>query len=160
MKFIPHFPVLLLIYLLVNCSTSKDTELKTEIDMNYTVLKEGNLFGAGEEGFEAGAITANNAEQSNLIIQQMNSINEEIKDDIIPNIHFFDASMVVFIVDKVRGSGGHSITVENITSTGKEIIVYAKNNAPSGPASTVMTQPYIILQLDKSTLPVQLILTE
>ena len=97
-----------------------------------------------------------NAEEMNSIVDQMNSVNQEIKESLIPEIHFFDESMLLFVFDKVRGSGGHTLEIINITNTNEAIVVSIKENAPNGPASTVMTQPYIILQMEKAKLPVHL----
>lgn len=118
------------------------------------------MYGAGEEGLAAGIIAASNTEEMNKLINKMNSVNEEINKPLISDVHFFDESMLLFIFDKERGSGGHVIQVETITNTGTEISVAVKEIAPNGPASTVLSQPYTILQLKKSTLPVQLKLSE
>lgn len=144
----------------MNCSSSKKTAIITPRDMTYTTIKSGNMFGAGEEGFAAGIIAASNTVDMNFLIKKINGVNDEIKESLISDVHFFDESMLLFIFDKVRGSGGHVIQVETITNTGTEISVAVKEIAPNGPASTVLSQPYTILQLKKSTLPVQLKLSE
>lgn len=157
------FPILALSFVLffgMNCSTSKKNTSITPGEMTYTIIKSGNMYGAGEEGLAAGIIAASNTEKMNKLINKMNSVNEEINKPLISDVHFFDESMLLFIFDKVRGSGGHVIQVETITNTGTEISVAVKEIAPNGPASTVLSQPYTILQLKKSTLPVQLKLSE
>lgn len=138
------------------CSTSKNNAIKTPIELSHSILKTGNLFGAGEENLLEGAIAANNMEEMNSIVLKMNSINEEIKETLVADVHFFDEEMLVFVYDKVRGSGGHTINIKSITETAEEIIIHIENIAPNGPASTVMTQPYVILKTKKSTLPVKL----
>jgi hypothetical protein len=144
----------------IGCSTSKNTEHKTPSDMTFTILKEGNLFGAGEEGFEGGVIAAQNAEQMNFIIAKMNSINTEIKESLMSDIHFFDESMLLFVFDQVRGSGGHTLEIIDLRATKDSLITRIKNNSPNGPASTVMTQPYVVLKTQKTILPIQLNIIE
>jgi hypothetical protein len=118
------------------------------------------MFGAGEEGLVAGIIATSTAEEMNALINQMNSVNTEIKESLISDVHFFDEYMLVFIFDKVRGSGGYSLHVKNISNTGNNIMVTADQVSPNGPAATVMTQPYVIIKVKKSSLPVQLHITE
>ena len=118
------------------------------------------MFGAGEEGLAAGIIAASNTVEMNFLINKMNGVNEEIKESLISDVHFFDEYMLVFIFDKLRGSGGHSLDVKNILNAGKNIIVTAHEIAPNGPASTVMTQPYVVLKVKKSSLPLLLNITE
>lgn len=157
------FPILAFSSILIfgmNCSTSKKTALVTPGDMTYTIINSGNMFGAGEEGLAAGIIAASNMEEMNAVIDQINSVNPEIKDSIISDIHFFDEYMLVFIFDKIRGSGGHSLDIKSISNTGENIIVTTREIAPNGQASTVMTQPYVILKIEQSSLPIQLELTE
>lgn len=157
------FPILAfssVLFFGMNCSTSKKTALISPGEMTYTIIKSGNMFGAGEEGLADGIIAVSNTEQMNDLINKINGVNEEIKESLISDVHFFDESMLVFIFDKVRGSGGHSLKIETITNSGNEIIVTVKEIAPNGPASTVMTQPYVVLKVKKSTLPIQLKLTE
>jgi hypothetical protein len=138
------------------CSTPKNKEIKTPNELSYSILKTGNLFGAGEENLLEGASVAHNMEEMNSIVLKMNSINEEIKETLIADVHIFDKEMLVFVFDKVRGSGGHTINIKSITETSEEILIHKENVAPNGPASTVMTQPYVILKTKKSTLPVKL----
>jgi hypothetical protein len=157
------FPILAFSSVLLfgmNCSTSKKTALITPGDMTYTIIKSGNMFGAGEEGLAAGIIAASNTVEMNFLINKMNGVNEEIKESLISDVNFFDEYMLVFIFDKVRGSGGHSLDIKNISNTGKDIIVTVKEIAPNGPASTVMTQPYVVLKVIKSSLPLLLNITE
>lgn len=157
------FPILAfssVLFFGMNCSTSKKNTSIPPGEMTYTIIKSGNMYGAGEEGLAAGIIAASNTEEMNNLINKMNSVNEEINKPLISDVHFFNESMLLFIFDKVRGSGGHVIQVETITNTGTEISVAVKEIAPNGPASTVLSQPYTILQLKKSTLPVQLKLSE
>lgn len=161
MKFIPYSLTLILLLLIgVSCSSSKNTSQKTPVDMPFSIIKTGDLFGAGEEQLENGIVMAANTEKMNSVIIQMNSVNEEIKEPLIPDTHFFDESMLLFVFDKVRGSGGHSLEIIDIIKTKEMILVNIKEKAPNGPASTVMTQPYIVLSIEKSDLPIQLKIIE
>jgi len=139
----------------MSCTTSKKTENKPSKEWTYSIMETGNMFGAGEEGLNEGVLSAKNMEEFNAVVQQINSINKEITDDLVATTDFFKESMLLFIFDKVRGSGGHTMEVINITHTSEALVVSIKNTAPEGPASTVMTQPFVVLKTAKSSLPIQ-----
>ncbi len=47
-----------------------------------------------------------------------------------------------------KNSGGYSITIDKVEETPENIIVYVKENAPSGMATAVMTNPYTIIKIN------------
>lgn len=135
---------------LYSCGTNnnKHTE-NTASKVDFEIIKTGVLHGAGEEGFSQEAIKVSNIEEFNQILKKLNSVNEELGDDIISNQSFFDEQMLVFVFDKVRGNGGYNFKVEHALLQNDTIAITAFSKKPEGPATSIMTQPFQLLQMDK-----------
>lgn len=135
-----------LILVLVSCATSKESK-DTLIDVVYpTIIEEGNLMGAGEEGFDQQVVEVKSAEDYYLVFKQMNMVNKvEVELDI--NSFHFDQNQLFIAFDKVRTTGGYSLKVMgvNVASSVFEI----KSIAPTGPAIEVLTQPYVFISISK-----------
>jgi hypothetical protein len=139
-----------------SCKTAQPQHTAGIATVSFVVLQQGNLYGAGEEEINSGLYTANEHNESLALVEKMNRINVEIDTAKLPKKEFYTSSSLLFIFDAVRGSGGHTISVENIITRNDTLFVQAKKHAPEGPASTVMTQPYTILSIEKPTVTVQL----
>lgn len=139
-----------------SCKTGKTQLTPSSMKVSFEVLQKGNLYGAGEEEIASGLYAAYAHASSLSLVKKMNRINLEIDTTKLPKKDFYTGSALLFIFDAVRGSGGHEISIENILTRNDTLFVQAKKHAPEGPASTVMTQPYVIVSLEKPTLPVQL----
>lgn len=152
---------------LTSCSNSKSSpnqnsnEAEKEMEgITFEVINNGQMHGAGDEGIDDGHVRVTNADEMSEILNKMNSVNEQVDEDLMPTSDYFDNYMMVFLFDKVRGSGGHSIHTKNVYSNGKEIFIDIELKSPSGPATTVMTQPYEVIQLEKSDDPISVRITE
>lgn len=135
-----------------SCGTSdvKHTENTVSKRIDYLPVKNGVLHGAGEEGISQGVMGISSIEDYNELINKMNSINEEVEDDIITNERFFEEEMLIFVFDKVRGTGGYAFEIEEIIENNEVLKVKVVSKPPSDPATSVMTQPYQIVSINKS----------
>lgn len=135
-----------------SCGTSdiKHTENTVSKRIDYLPVKNGVLHGAGEEGISQGVVGISSIEDYNELRNKMNSVNEELEEDIIADERFFDEEMLIFVFDKVRGTGGYTFEVEEITENNEVLQVKAISKPPSDPATSVMTQPYQIVSINKS----------
>jgi hypothetical protein len=141
---------------LVSCGVSKDTDAvienvqETVKSISFELVGKGNLGGAGEEGiFESNVIVQTRAEWDALI-SKMDATNIESKHFEIQDIDF-GSSTVLACFDKVQGTGGHSIKIYEIIEGHQELSVHIKKSAPNEMATSVMTQPYYIVVIDKTT---------
>lgn len=144
-----------------SCGTSDKMHTETAYTaIEFEVIKEGVLHGAGEEGISQGAISALNDENYKEVRNKINSINQEIADELVSDIHFFDEKMLVFIFDKVRRTGGYSLEVEQATLKNDTLIITARSQSPGDPATSIMTQPFQVIKMDKVDNVVKLEVTE
>jgi hypothetical protein len=147
--------ILLFSQLFSACSSVKSVE-STDVEVNYTSLKKGILYGGGAEEISEGISVVKNMEEFQALLLKINSVNHTVSENLVSDVHYFDQKMMLFIFDKVRGSGGFQIIVKRVLRTNNELVVEVLSIAPDGPATTVMTQPFEIIELKRSDLPVVL----
>lgn len=120
---------------------------------------DGYLYGAGEEGLEAQQIIIESQEELESLLDKMSSINPTNCSDILMTIDFNEYDLI-FLLDRVRGSGGHSIDVTEVSKQEELVSVEYKQQAPTGMATTVMTQPFQFVQVLKLNSEVRFVLSE
>ena len=82
----------------------------------------------------------------------MNAVNDVTQSFTETKIDF-DTYTILVVFDKLRSSGGYGIDLEVETKADK-IIVKTIKTSPEGIASAVMTQPYCIIKIVRSDLPI------
>jgi len=143
------FVTLILLFAL-NCKSTHNQEKMGEEDI--VLIAKGNLYGSGEEGIKAqnSVITEESVWQD--LLAKMNSVNN-VSDSFSESKIDFSIYSVIAIIDSVKSSGGHSLDLDfNPNSENIEVNVIRKS--PEGMATTVMTQPYYIVKIVKSDLPI------
>ncbi|MEX2483259.1 MAG: protease complex subunit PrcB family protein [Brumimicrobium sp.] len=144
-------------------STQKESSEKTEKEMEgiyFESIAKGVMHGAGDEGIDEGHVRVTSASEMHEMLEKMNRVNDQVDESLMPSSDYFEEYIMVFLFDKVRGSGGHSISTKNTYSNGEEIFIDVELKSPTGPATSVMTQPYEVIQLEKSENPISVRITE
>jgi hypothetical protein len=144
-----------------SCGTNekKHTE-NTSTAIDYEVIKKGVLHGAGEEGISQSALMISNYEDYSDIRDKVNSVNQELKENLVPDSDFFEEQVLIFIFDKVRRTGGYSLRIEQTVLKNDTLIITALSQSPGDPATSIMTQPFQVLKLQKIDKEVKLEVTE
>ena len=117
----------------------------------FDVACTNNMYGAGQEGIiDTAILITSNSEMENIIalINGVNA-NECVKN--LSELNFNEVS-VICIVDKQKGSGGHAIEINDVSSSDSKLIIQWSSISPDGNSTTVMTQPFIFATIDKSSL--------
>lgn len=120
--------------------------------VEFDLVKEGILYGGGQENIERGLVIVSNLQEWNELKSKMNSVNQVIDTDPIN----FSTTMIIAYFDKVRGSGGYSVKITNITETSEELAVLYKETSPTGDAIDILTQPYVIVSVPVSLKAIRL----
>jgi len=143
--------------ILYSCGTNNNKhEENTPTKVDFEIIKTGVLHGAGEEGFFQEAVKVSNIEEFNQMQNKVNSVNKEVEDDIISGESFFNEQMLVFVFDKVRGTGGYNFNIKHAIVQNDTIEITAFSKKPEGPATSIVTQPFQILKMDKMNNEVKL----
>ena len=142
--------IILLSIFILSCNPEDDNSEMVHIQS--TLIAKDNLFGNGDEGIiEHNLIISDQTIWNNLIIQ-MNSINN-VTDNFSETDIDFSEYKIIAVFDEIKGNGGHSLELD-IMSNSENIIVNVTNLAPEGNATTVITQPFHIVKILNSDLPI------
>ncbi|NRB59843.1 MAG: protease complex subunit PrcB family protein [Winogradskyella sp.] len=140
------FTLSVLLFVL-NCkSTSNSNQMKSIID--EMLIDKGNLYGAGAEGITKQNLIISNANHWKTLIQKLDRVNK-VSDGFSQKEIDFEKYNVLAVFDEVKNTGGHSIALE-ISENTEHTIVNVSFNSPQGMATTVISQPYIIVKIEKS----------
>lgn len=145
----------------LSCGTSKKAnEAIVQIDessqtlVEHEIVGQGALYGGGEEQIEESTQVINSSEEWERLKAKMNTINNVTDGFKIKEIDFNDYTIIVCF-DQVRPSGGFSLKVSTITKSPTQITVHVEKTSPNMPATSVLTQPYEIVMIEKTNdLPV------
>ena len=117
-----------------------------------TLIAKDNLFGNGDKGIIEQNLEITDQNTWDNLISQMNSVNS-VSDNFSEIDIDFSQYKVIAIFDEIRGNGGHSLEL-NIMSNSENIIVNITDVVPEGNATTVITQPFNIVKILNSDLPI------
>lgn len=137
----------LVLILTISCTKSDNAfELQT---ITPVLVGKGNLMGS--ENISNQNITIyDNVSWSKII----NSIDQNRLQQSFTSTNVdFNNFQIIAVIDAVKNSGGHSIDITNIEETPNNIVVTIKHLL-SGDETTVMTQPFHIVKIPKTTKPV------
>jgi hypothetical protein len=152
--------VLIVLLCVFNCKTNiektnnENVETKT---MESKLVAKGNLYGSGKEGIDEQNMVITNQNDWDELITQMNLVNN-VSDGFSETVIDFSQHTIIAVFDKVKGSGGHHLELA-IISNPKNTIVNITHVTPKGNATSVMTQPYLILKIAKQNLPIKFLNT-
>ncbi len=141
-------PILFFSLIIFSC---KSDDIQT-VDYESTLIAKDNLYGAGSEGISEQNLVITDQSTWNDLMTQMDAVNNVTDSFSETNIDF-SAFQIIAIFDELKGSGGHDLEL-NITSSTENIIVTVTDLVPQGAATSVVTQPFHIVKIANSDLPV------
>lgn len=119
------------VLVLFSCGSSK-----TSKEVTYQALIDSSHNGKQKESFE---VIDNHIELSKTY--------KIIKDELVPNIDFAKARIVVLYMGQ-KNTGGYSIGIEEVREESNKVIVKIKKTYPEGMASMVITEPFFIAKIN------------
>lgn len=142
--------IILLSILVLSCNSDDDNS--RTVNVESTLIAKDALYGNGREGISEQNLVITDQSNWNDLIDQMNTVNIESNNFSETDIDFSEY-MVIAVFDEIRESGGYSMEL-NITSTPENIIVNVIDITPEGNDTTVIIQPYHIVKISTSDLPI------
>ncbi len=142
--------IILLSIFSLSCNSNDDNSEMTNVE--FTLIAKDNLYGNGGEGIVEQNMVISSQTAWNELIAQMNSVNN-VSDNFTETDVNFSEYTVIAVFDEIKSSSGHSLEL-NIMSNSENIIVDITDITPNGNALTVITQPFIIVKIENSQLPV------
>lgn len=131
-------------FLSVSCS-KEECELT---DHSYEYVEQGALYGDGDEGISASNLVIKTQTEWDDLVAKMDAVNDESSGfENVPSN--FDEQMIIACFDQVRPSGGYGIDITSTDVVDGELQITVVKTEPSGASTTVITQPYVIIVMDK-----------
>ena len=122
------------------------------IKIEATLIAKDNLYGNGAEGINKQNLVITNKSVWNNLIAQMNAVNN-VSNSFSETEIDFSKYVVIAVFDEIKANGGYSLAL-TITDNSENIMVNVTTIAPQGFATTVITQPFHIVKILKSDLPI------
>lgn len=142
--------IILLSIFVLSCNSDDDNS--GMVNVESTLIAKDNLFGNGDEGIIEQNLEITDQNTWDNLISQMNSVNN-VSDNFSEIDIDFSQYKVIALFDEIRGNGGYSLEL-NIMSNSENIIVNITDVVPEGNATTVITQPFHIVKISNSDLPI------
>lgn len=117
-----------------------------------TLIAKDNLYGNGAEGIDQQNLVITDQGIWTDLLTQMDAVNDVSSSFSEIDIDFSEYTIIA-VFDELKSSGGHSIEL-NIISNSEQVIVSISHTIPEGNALTVMTQPFHIVKISNSDLPI------
>lgn len=145
--------------LINSCVVVSIPDGKEEVVVEHELICNGNLYGAGEENLTEQKIIISSQSELESLMDKMSSINPMKCSDLLMTIDLAQNDLI-FILDRVRGSGGFSIEITDVSSNDDLVTIYYSILEPQGMAPSVMSQPYLFEKLPKLNSEVRFVLND
>lgn len=142
--------ILLFSILISSCSLNDDNVEMINIDS--ILIAKSNLLGNGIEGItEQNFIITDQTAWSDLI-SQMDLVNN-VSDNFTETDVEFAEYTIIAVFAAIKRHAGHSLQLD-IMANSENILVNIKNLVPRETKATVITQPFYIVKIKNSDLPI------
>lgn len=135
----------LTILFLLGCNNDEENSVQTIVP--FSVIAQGDPSPSQTENISKSNFVVKNTESWNAFLSKMNSY--ETSKFTETNVDFTKYQIIV-VFDQVYGNGGHSIDITKITENNNSIFVQVEKLL-TGNIATVVTQPYHIVKIAKSS---------
>ena len=139
-----------LLVLLGCSSTIQSSKTLNKEEIVFSTISKGTLFGNGIEGILEEKFTIKNEKQWQVFLNKINSVNNVSSSFSEININFSNHN-IICVFDTIRNTGGYAIEIERVFVEKKNLnIVYNKKEpGPMEMVTTIITQPYHIVKIEK-----------
>ncbi|MDR0505717.1 MAG: hypothetical protein LBH32_02710, partial [Dysgonamonadaceae bacterium] len=126
-------------------------EIKAE-NIVSVLIGQGELYGGGSEGFSREFSVIKTELEWKALKAKLN-LRNNITDVFAEKNIDFSRYQVIFVIDEVKGNGGWSIDITDITENDDNIVVSIEN-LKTGDATTAISQPFQLVKISSSDKPV------
>lgn len=132
--------------ILNSCQENDEQNVAIQTPLNFTLIGKGNFYGGTYVTPQQSVFTTTT--EWNNFLAQVNSSGNVSNSFTETNIDF-NQFMIIAAVDQVRNSGGHSIDIMTAVENPLNITVDVEKLL-NGNLTTVITQPYHIVKIQKN----------
>jgi hypothetical protein len=114
------------------------------------LIAQGELYGNGDEGIPQQNIIITTSTEWHDLISKIKSRNDNITDSFTEIDIDFTQYQIIAVFDDIKGNGGWSIDIIDITEYADSIVVTCKNKE-TGNETRIITQPFQIVKIPTSS---------
>jgi len=144
------FLIAILSILALSCNEADDNS--NSVTIESTLIAKDNLYGGGNEGIIEQNLVISDQATWDALMTQMNSVNN-VTNTFTETVIDFSEYKIIAVFDAIKANAGHSIELY-ITSNSESIFVNVTDLTPGGNAATVITQPFHIVKIQATNLPI------
>ena len=133
------------LFVLASCGTTKELSVQ---NISTKTIQTGNLFGAGDEGFHQEVKEIKSIDDWHELVKKLGQVNV-FETDFDAHSFDFEHKTLYFCTDKVRSTGGYSLSVSNGEMTDNTVLIHIHILSPQEMAAEVLTQPYVLFSMEK-----------
>lgn len=138
------------LFLILNSCQDDEENVVAPTPVSFTLIGKENFYG-GTYVTPQNSVIKTTAEWNSFLTQV--DANTNVSGGFTETNIDFNQFMVIAVVDQVRNNGGHSIDIMTAIENSQNITIDVEKLL-NGNAATVITQPYHIVKIQKSTKPV------
>ncbi|KQT17586.1 hypothetical protein ASG31_09300 [Chryseobacterium sp. Leaf404] len=138
------------LFFILNSCQDDEENVAVQTPVSFSLIGKGNFYGGTYVTPQKSVI--NNTTDWNNFLTQVNA-QTNVSDSFTETNINFSQFMLIVVVDQVQNSGGHSIDIMTAIENSQNITIDVEKLL-NGNAATVITQPYHIVKIQKSTKPV------
>lgn len=143
----------LLLLCTLSCTNNDDNNDFEPQTITPVLIGKDNLYGNGEEGILQKSIVISDQIAWTQMMNSMNRTNNVTKNFTTTAIDF-NEYQVIAVFDNIKTTGGFSIDITNVEENQNNIVVTIKHFSDGVIAATVLTQPFNIVKISKSSKPI------
>lgn len=134
------------LFLLTSCSNDSNSN---QSDVSFSTVVQKDLSPSDQKPIAATKVVITDTQAWNAFITKISVVNEESKYFIDTNIDF-TKFQIIAVIDQKYLNGGHTIDITKIAENKNKIYVKVEK-LHTGNIATVLTQPYHIVKIAKSS---------
>jgi len=134
------------LFLLTSCSNDSNSN---QSDVSFSTVVQKDLSPSDQKPIAETKVVITDSQAWNAFITKISVVNEESKYFIDTNIDF-TKFQIIAVIDQKYLNGGHTIDITKIAENKNKIYVKVEK-LHTGNIATVLTQPYHIVKIAKSS---------
>ena len=116
------------------------------------MIAKDNLYGNGAERISQQNVVVSNQTAWTQLMNSMNANNNQTNNFTTTTIDF-NKFQIIAVFDNIKTAGGYSVDITTVVENQNDIVVTIKHLSNGG-ITTVMTQPFHIVKIPRTTKPV------
>ena len=136
----------------LSCTTNDDNDDSEPQTITPVLIAKDNLYGNGAERISQQNVVVSNQTAWTQLMNSMNANNNQTNNFTTTTIDF-NKFQIIAVFDNIKTAGGYSVDITTVVENQNDIVVTIKHLSNGG-ITTVMTQPFHIVKIPRTTKPV------